>query len=64
MNISKRDKARALKFAKCKCKEADSYTYYSDYKECNKCGFKWDTSVLRPKLNKKFSKRDQLEDKE
>ena len=57
--MSTRDKLRARKFANCKCKEVDNFTYHKDFKQCNVCDFKWDTSKLY-KASNKLSKRDQL----
>lgn len=56
MNISKRDKERARKFAKCNC---NTFTETLDFTECVDCGFKRSKERVIKK-NNKISKRDQL----
>lgn len=53
------DRARALKFQKCGCKNR---TMKGEVEVCDDCGFMRSFHKAHSKNNKKISKRDQLAD--
>jgi hypothetical protein len=55
MNISERDKQRALKFARCNCNTFDHTEYYT---QCTNCGFKRVKDTPTKTKSKKLSKKD------